>query len=77
MPLNIETQIYSETKCDYCGGRTTKTCKSIHKRSYWCKTYQIITRPSFDEWLITQYYDTRLSEYKPLFKQLLETKQRH
>ena len=50
-----------EIKCEYCGDRTTKTCKSIHKRKYWCKTSQIITRPSFDEWLITQDYDNMLS----------------
>ena len=46
-----------DIKCYYCGDRTTKTCKSIHKRTSWCKTSQIIPRPSFDEWLITQDYD--------------------
>ena len=71
MPLNIDTT-NCEIICDYCGDRTTKTCKSIHNRKYEepCKASQIIPRPMFVEWLVTQDYKM-LSEYKPLFKELL------
>ena len=41
-----------EMKCDHCGERTTKNCKSIHKRRFWCQTSQMTPRPSFEEWLV-------------------------
>ena len=28
-----------DIKCDHCGDRTTKNCKSIHKRRFFCQTF--------------------------------------
>ena len=73
MPLNIDTQLIVKLNAiTYCGDGITKTCKSIHKHKYGCKAFQIIPRPSFDEWLIKQGYDKMLWEYGPLFKEPLE-----
>ena len=55
-----------EIKCDHCGDRTTKSCKSIHKKKFWCQTSQMNPRPSFEEWLAEQDYDKLLWEYKQL-----------
>ena len=41
-----------EIICEHCGDRTTKTCKSIHKRRFWCQTSQMNPRPIFEEWLV-------------------------
>ena len=53
-----------EIKCDHCGDRTTRICKSIHKRRFWCQTSGMNPRPDFEEWLIEQDYDKLLWEYK-------------
>ena len=53
-----------EIRCDKRGERTTKNCKSIHKRRYWCQIYGMNPRPNFEEWLKEQGYDTLLWEYK-------------
>ena len=55
-----------EIKCDHCGERTTKNCKSIHKRMFWCQTSQMNPRPNFEEWLVEQDYDKLIWEYKQL-----------
>ena len=55
-----------EIKCDHCGDRTTKSCKSIHKKKFWCQTSKMNPRPSFEEWLAEQDYDKLLWEYKQL-----------
>jgi hypothetical protein len=57
-----------EIKCDHCGQRTTKNCKSIHKRKFWCQTSKMNPRPRFEEWLAEQDYDKLLWEYKQLLK---------
>ena len=63
-----------ETTCDHCGQRTTKNCKSIHKRRFWCQTFGMNPRPDFEEWLMEQDYDKLLWEYKKLLKEILERK---
>ena len=57
-----------EIICEHCGDRTTKTCKSIHKKKFWCQTSQMNPRPGFEEWLSEQDHDKLLSEYKQLLK---------
>ena len=57
-----------EIICDHCGDRTTKNCKSIHKRRFWCQTSKLTQRPRFEEWLAEQDYDKLLWEYKQLLK---------
>jgi len=63
-----------EIICDRCGDRTTKNCKSIHKRRFWCQTSQMNPRPIFEEWLVEQDYDKLLWEYKQVLKELLDKK---
>ena len=66
-----------EIICDHCGDRTTKNCKSIHKRRFWCQTSQMNPRPTFEEWLVEQDYDKLLWEYKQVLKELLDKKKPH
>ena len=61
-----------EIICEHCGYRTTKNCKSIHKRRFWCQTSQKNPRPTFEEWLVEQDYDKLLWEYKQVLKELLD-----
>ena len=63
-----------EIICEQCGNRTTKNCKSIHKRRFWCQTSQMNPRPNFEEWLVEQDYDKLLWEYKQVLKELLDKK---
>ena len=60
-----------ETICEHCGDRTTKSAKSIHKRRYWCKISNLEVKPTFEDWLMKQDYNTLLWEYKKTFEELL------
>ena len=64
-----------EIRCDKCGDRTTKNCKSIHKRRFWCQTYGMNPRPNFEEWLKEQDYDTLLWEYKKMLEEIRQREQ--
>ena len=63
-----------EIICDHCGDRTTKNCKSINTRRFWCQTSHKNPRPTFEEWLVEQDYDKLLWEYKQVLKELLDKK---
>ena len=61
-----------EIKCDHFGQRTTKNCKSIHERRFWCQTFGMNPRPDFEEWLKEQDYDKLLWEYKKVLEDILQ-----
>ena len=61
-----------EIKCGHCGDRTTKNCKSIHKRRFGCQTFGMNPRPDFEEWLKEQDYDKLLWEYKKVLEDILQ-----
>ena len=58
--------------CDNCGCTRNKGSMSLHKRRYYCLTYNLETKPEFEDWLMEQDYDTLLWEYKELLKDILE-----
>ena len=61
-----------EVMCENCGCVRNKGSMSIHKRRYYCLTYNLDNKPDFEDWLMEQDYDTLLWEYKELLKDILE-----
>ena len=50
--------------CDNCGCLRNKKSSSIHKRRYYCQTFQLEDKPDFETWLKSQDYDKLLGDYK-------------
>jgi len=63
-----------EITCDNCGCVRNKGSISIHKRRYYCLTYNLKDKPDFEDWLMEQDYDTLLWEYKEILKEIIEKK---
>ena len=61
-----------EITCDNCGSVRNKGSISIHKRRYYCLTYNLQDKPDFEDWLMEEDYDTLFGEYKELLKDILE-----
>ena len=62
-------------ECENCGSTRNKGSMWLHQRRYYCKTYHMETKPSLEEWVINQDYDTLLHQYKELLKEITDKKQ--
>ena len=63
-----------EIQCERCGEIRSRGSLSIHKRRYFCMTYNMEKKPEFEDWLMDQDYEKLVWEYKELLKEIIERK---